>query len=139
MAAVTQPDFADRCAAIRRAFEAGWQAGIGILIAHRTRLRASWRNGTTRVLLFGAKGNKSYVPASAVPDMDPVEEVLDAMEGLDLSNDFFAGLVEVRVAEDFDIQNATCPSLCLAGPTRNPHHLDGCPHQNSWKLLDSKI
>ena len=53
-----------------------------------------------------------------------------------LREDGEAGLEDVDVDDDeaFVIANDTPPILCLAGPTRNEHHVANCGHLVGWSI-----
>ncbi|KXN90096.1 hypothetical protein AN958_05101 [Leucoagaricus sp. SymC.cos] len=98
--------------AIRAEFETGWAEGIAQLEVTRARMRTSSRNGI-RLLKFA-------------PDAENRNGRRTGMEGLE----------DVQVDDDtaFIIHDDKAPLLCLAGPSRNEHHVEGCGHSIGWDI-----
>ncbi|KAF9453891.1 hypothetical protein P691DRAFT_755247 [Macrolepiota fuliginosa MF-IS2] len=99
--------------AIRAEFEGGWAEGIAQLVVTRARMRTSARNGV-RLLRFAEDAENSQGGES--PGID--------------------GLRDVDTNDDgaFAILDDKPPTLCLAGPGRNEHHVSGCGHSVGWDI-----
>jgi len=93
-----------RHAAIRSEFEAGWTEGMAQLEVTYARLRTSLRHGV-RLLREGQSVG------------------MEGLEDVDVDDD-----------EGFTICNDAPPVLCLAGPTRNEHHVPNCGHLVGWNI-----
>jgi len=99
-----------RHATMRSEFEAGWTEGMAQLEVAYARLRTSSRHG---VRLLREDGESRNVGMNG----------MEGLEDIDVDDD-----------EAFAITKDTPPILCLAGPTRNEHHVPDCGHFVGWNI-----
>ncbi|KAI0688153.1 hypothetical protein BC835DRAFT_1285314 [Cytidiella melzeri] len=141
MVSVRKNDFKEKYAAVKKEFEAGWVSGVRQLTVTRDRMKTTWINGATRVLVEGPVRVK---PTSNAEDKHDDAALSDSgNESIPSSSDSrspsLSSSKEERRRLEFKTQELECPVLCLAGPEKGEFHPDGCPHVMAWKLWDDGI
>jgi hypothetical protein len=117
--ATTVPFMADLPFDVAQALVAGWRDGVRIVHTTRVRLRTSMSHGTrvVRILEHHERG------------LDTAEEDDKGMDGL-------KELSRVDDAWAQDELEHPAPVFCLAGPSKQAEHPEGCAHRYAWEVWD---